>query len=64
MIAVEVRCNGRLDRAEADSPEAAVYAARVLWAEAYETWAGAFRPDVLFRGPDGAVITIERGRRP
>jgi hypothetical protein len=64
MIGVEVFCNGRSDFAEADDPESARDAARVLFDEAYAANWGAFQPTTTFR-VDGAIAFVcPDGRRP
>lgn len=61
MIEVTVTCNGHVDRAEADSPEAALSAASVLYEEAYRANGGAFEPRCAFF-LDGRLVAMKEGR--
>jgi hypothetical protein len=64
MIQILVRCNGQVDRAESDTPEGAILAARTMFDETYGANAGAFNPVVTFIGPDGFTTTLKAGRKP
>ena len=61
MIEVTVTCNGRIDRAEVDSCEAAHVAASTLYDEAYRANAGAFTPRVAYH-VDGRLVAAKEGR--
>lgn len=62
MIEVEVRCNDRVDLAEADTPEAALAAARHLYDE--HEFAGWTLPITTTFRVDGLVVATEKGRKP
>jgi len=63
MIEVEVRCDNRSDRAEADDEESALVAARCLYQEIWRSRLGAFPVTTIFR-VDGEVVATMKGRRP
>jgi hypothetical protein len=63
MIEVEVLCDNRSDRAEADDPESAIIAGRNLYREIWESRLGAFPVTTIFR-VDGLVVATMKGRRP